>query len=411
MKAWTKHSLSLLTLFIFSMVVVVACDEDGGGDEVDALQSSRAYKGHETDRDVNNLVSVYPHILGTRLDDCQTCHRGETFTYEKNGELASVFKNACDYCHLLIHPDDRYNEPGPASYAETLNTYGAAYLDGGATTEALQAIGGEDSDGDGATNEDEIADLKYPGDPESKPGQDPAPTRAFSLDDLKALSSHEQFLLANSHKQQFDDYANYRGVRMIDLLESAGVDVSAEGFDGITVIAPDGYMKDFGVDQIAAAFPPQLYYAGFDTATLGADCGFVQYPDSLPEGLVSGGEIQGEAWLMMAYERDGATMETSSLDPTSGKINGEGPYRVILPQATPGMPDRGSKYSPTECGDGHDYDDAKNHNAGDMVRGVIAVRVNPLPQGYEDFDYKYGGWAHIDSQSLIVYGFGVSTTE
>jgi hypothetical protein len=43
-----------------------------------------------------------------------------------------------------------------------------------------------------------------------------------------------------------------------------------------------------------------------------------------------------------------------------------------------------------------------------MVRGVIAVRVNPMPAGLEEFDYQNGGWAYIDDPSVIVYGFGVA---
>ena len=43
-----------------------------------------------------------------------------------------------------------------------------------------------------------------------------------------------------------------------------------------------------------------------------------------------------------------------------------------------------------------------------MVRGVMAVRVNPLPEGTEDFDTHYGGWAYIESESVVVYGFGIT---
>jgi hypothetical protein len=80
----------------------------------------------------------------------------------------------------------------------------------------------------------------------------------------------------------------------------------------------------------------------------------------------------------------------------------------VVPQSTPGSPDRGSQYSPTTCGDAWDYDSSKDHNAGAMVRGVIAIRVNPLPAGVEDFDYRNGGWAYVDAAQLLVYGFGVS---
>ena len=43
-----------------------------------------------------------------------------------------------------------------------------------------------------------------------------------------------------------------------------------------------------------------------------------------------------------------------------------------------------------------------------MVRGVVVIRVNPLQDGVEDFDYRYGGWAFIDSESVLVYGHGVT---
>ena len=42
-----------------------------------------------------------------------------------------------------------------------------------------------------------------------------------------------------------------------------------------------------------------------------------------------------------------------------------------------------------------------------MVRGVIAIRIDPMPAGVEEFDYMNGGWAYIDAGQLIVYGHGV----
>jgi hypothetical protein len=370
--------------------------------------SSRAYKGHENDFDVHYFVNAYPNTVGTRLDDCQTCHQGGSFTYDASPTPRTVSFNACDYCHLIIHPHDPgYNEPQPTSFGETLNPFGQAYMDGGRDQAAFAAIADEDSDADGFSNAEEIAALRYPGDPDSMPGQELAPSRVFSYADLAALPQHEQFMLANSHKQQFDNYALYSGVRVIDLLMELGVNVDDPAFEGITVIAPDGYQKDFSADQIRTQFPAGLYYAGLDTATLGTECGFVTYPDELPSDLTDSGEIPGQQWLTLATGRDGLDMDSSNLDVTSGKISGEGPYRITVPQHTPGVADRGLNYSPTTCNDGHDYNDDANHNAGDMVRGVIAIRVNPLPAGYEDFDYQNGGWAFIDSRELLVYGFGV----
>ena len=97
-----------------------------------------------------------------------------------------------------------------------------------------------------------------------------------------------------------------------------------------------------------------------------------------------------------------------NLDPISGRMNGEGPYRLVVPQSVPGAPDRGSKYSPSGYEDGHDYDDSKDHNAGLCVRGIVAVRVNPIPDGYEEFDWKNGGWALIERGEIIVYGVGIT---
>lgn len=110
---------------------------------------------------------------------------------------------------------------------------------------------------------------------------------------------------------------------------------------------------------------------------------------------------------MLAYERDGIALDTSYLDVASGKIDGEGPLRIVVPQATPGKPDRGLKYSPTTCNDGYDYNEEADHNAGSMVRGVMAIRIDPMPAGVEEFDYMNGGWAYINAKQAIVYGHNV----
>jgi hypothetical protein len=42
-----------------------------------------------------------------------------------------------------------------------------------------------------------------------------------------------------------------------------------------------------------------------------------------------------------------------------------------------------------------------------MVRGVVAIRIDPMPAGVEEFDYMNGGWAYVDAGRLIIYGHGV----
>jgi hypothetical protein len=371
------------------------------------VSSSRAYKGHANDADMANLVRAYPKTAGTRLDDCQTCHRGGTFTVGSGERRRKVTRNACDFCHLTMYPVADYVEPQPKKIADTLNAFGRDYVAAGRSVSALLAIAGKDSDGDGATNGQEIEALKYPGDPQSKPGQPAAPVKVFTLAQLRALPAASEFLLTNADRQNHDAYATYKGVAVKDMLAAAGVDLARPGLQGITVISPDGYLKDVPLPDLTQPFPEGLFYAGLDVATKGPDCGHVAYPKTLPPGVKDGAAIPGAPWVILAYERDGQPLEPVRLDIKAGKIEGEGPFRVVVPQRKPGRPDRGSKHSPSRCNDGDDFDPARDHNAGLMPRGTIAIRVNPLPPGVEDFDYHNGGWAHVGSQTVLVYGFGV----
>jgi hypothetical protein len=150
-----------------------------------------------------------------------------------------------------------------------------------------------------------------------------------------------------------------------------------------------------------------VFHSGLDVGTLGDECGLVQYPETLPEDLSDGVPIPGEHRLMLGYLRNGEPLEPSHLDVTDGRIAGEGPLRIVVPQERPGSPDRGSRFSPSDCGDGLDFDEDADHNAGAMVRGVVAIRIDPMPAGVEEFDYRNGGWAYIDAGELIVYGHNV----
>ena len=179
------------------------------------------------------------------------------------------------------------------------------------------------------------------------PGQTVATLRTVSLGELITLPSHRQFMLSNTSKQKYDDYVNYTGVKITDLFDAQGIDLA--GATGITVIAPDGYMKSLPIEQATRPYPQAPFHGGLDLATLGPNCGFVHYPETLPDGVSNGAPIPGEQWMMLGYARDGAPLDSSSLDVTRGRIVGEGPLRVVVPQATPGKPDRGSQVSPSGC--------------------------------------------------------------
>jgi hypothetical protein len=377
-----------------------------------AAVSSRSYRGHDNDADMQAFVEAYRSTAGTRLDDCRTCHAGGTFTRGEGAGARTIVMNACDFCHLVVWPDaEGFDQPQPTGFAQTLNPYGADYAAAGRDADALRSIDGRDSDGDGFVNREEIAALAHPGDPASRPGQPPAPARTYDRAALGDLPYHDQFMLVNAHKQRHDFYALYGGVRIVDLLRDAGVDVDDPAFQGITVVAADGFLKDVSAARILAPCPTGLFHAGLDAAALGEDCGFVRYPRQLPAGLdatVRGPQpIPGEPWLMLAYLRDGGPLEPAVLNPAAGKIDGEGPFRLVVPQTRPDAPDRSSRISPSGCTDGLDYDDARDHNSGDMARGVVAIRVNPLPAGVEDLDLRQGGWAALARGQVLVYGFGV----
>jgi len=153
--------------------------------------SSRAYSGHENDQDANNFVNAYPSMVGTRLDDCQLCHKvGAT--------LPKTLYNSCSYCHLIPFPDPGNYSPAPASYSETLNQFGLDYLNHGRDVAAFGKIAAIDSDQDGVANDTEIKAGRFPGSGSSWPGQPLAPTITLTLNQVKAMTQHPEFLLLNA---------------------------------------------------------------------------------------------------------------------------------------------------------------------------------------------------------------------
>jgi len=397
-------AMALILVFALTACVFFGCKDD---DDPVLYFSSRAYKGHEGDIDMNNFAFAYPDIVGTRLDDCQTCHTGgEAIESDGGGSTELVYFNPCSWCHLIPFDSDVI-EGTPLSYQDTLNPYGLAYKNAGRTVVALQGIEDDDSDSDTYSNIIEIDANRYPGDPDSNPGLPVAPIYTMTWSDITSATAHTQFMLMNAHKQPNDTYDTYIGVKVIDLLLDAGVDLTSA--TGVTFISADGYAKDFTMSDIENQYPDGLYYADLDPdGFVNPDHGFVSYPsaDQMPAGLTDGGTIPHAMWLILAYKHNGTDLESSYLDPITGKINGEGPYRNIVPQSTPGSPDRGSKEAP--IGDSWDYDDLKDHNAGLCVKGVVAIRVNPMPSGLEEFDWKNAAFGLIQDKKLIIYGEGVT---
>src|SRR5512136_2481430 len=266
--------------------------------------TSRAYVGHQNDADMKGFIRQYPHAAVTRLDDCLTCHRGGI-----NGTDTEREYSPCGYCHLLAYPNPRYATGVPKTAADTLNAYGLDYKNAGRSFEAFAVVAGIDSDGDGAANAAEVADLRNPGDAASRPGLPLAPTVSLGWDEIRKLPVQHQFMLMNATKEPTDDYVDYRGVRVIDLLSAAGVYLT--GVTGITVFAPDGYSIDYTLADIQTPFPRGRFYAA-PRAFGGSDRAFVEYPEALPAGVKDKAKIPGDPWLLLAYERNGQPLDMSA---------------------------------------------------------------------------------------------------
>jgi hypothetical protein len=364
---------------------------------------SRAYVGHESDKDIHNFISQYPKAVGTRLDDCQTCHRSGIAGTDTEREYSP-----CGYCHLLQYPNARYQTGVPKGFEDTLNAYGLAYKKHGRTAEALAVIAKLDSDGDNHSNAKEIADLRYPGDSASRPGQPMAPIATLHWNDIRKLPLHDQFMLMNTTSEPFDDYTSYAGVKVQDVLEAAHVDL--KGATGITIFAPDGYSTDYSIEDVTGPFPKPYFYAAPGTIQ-DKEKIFVHYPEKIPAGILDGKEIPMASWLLLAFEREGKLLDTAQYEKGTGRLAGEGPYRLVRPQrnmagdaSRPGRPDRSVKSK--TFGDGWDFDKALDHNAGSCVRGTTVIRINPMPAGLEEYDWK-NGWPLVAEKKLVIFGRGV----
>ncbi len=347
-----------------------------------------AYSSHQNDQDINNFLAVYPFAKSTKLDDCALCHQGSS-----NGKTGS-----CDYCHQVYKTQEPHP---PQSILLTLNPYGSAYYNAGRSQDALRGMEKLDSDGDKFSNLAEIQALTFPGDPKDYPGLIAAPAVGLNLERILMLPGYSEFLLLNASNSR-DFYARYRGIKIMDLLKYAGISKKATQ---ITVYSPDGFSQTFPIKassntqyDVMGPYPYGYYYGGLD---------FVDY-SFIPRCLDNGDRIPDKLYMLLAYMRDGDPLTPGKINPTTLKLDGEGPYRLIPPQKIAGNPDRPNPKIPNvPCppkNDLYDYDCNNDHNAGFSARTVTAIRVDPLPAGTTDFRWTEGGWNLVDHAKLVIYG-------
>ena len=362
-----------------------------------AITAFAAYH-HSGDTDSDVVLAVYPDIAGTKLDSCALCHSGGQ--YEKKPG-AWVTLGSCQWCHY------EYGYDASGDINLTLNPYGKDYRDNGRNENALISIEDLDSDEDGFSNIEEIAALRFPGNDLDDPSKVTAPYRIYSRDELEGMKQHTQFMLMNTHKSG-DFYAEYTGIPLEDLLEDAGMLPSATG---IMVYAPDGWAQYHPLDpdpdplfyHIRGAYPQASFYYDEEADELLTSYGWCNYEAPSCDGYQDGDSIENENGLkaILAFKRDGEYLETGQLG-SDNKLDGEGPFRVVPPQKTPGPPDQSSNASNQDVI--WPFDEDADHNAGFSSRTVTMIKIEPLPEGTTDLDIQEAGWNFVDENKVIVYG-------
>jgi hypothetical protein len=355
-----------------------------------ALSVFAAYH-HQGERDSANFLKAYRGKAGGKLDQCALCHNGGRL--EKSG--VKVILGSCQWCHYKYG----YDMKGPL--AETLNPYGRDYLKHGRDAAAVRAVAHLDSDGDHFNNGMEIEADRFPGNAMDDPEKTSAPFRVYDRAQLEALPQHSQFLLQNASKSR-DEYAEFSGVTMETLLADARVLASATG---ITVFAPDGWsqyhplrpLDDPAMYPVFGSYPGAEYYFSPKAAAWCAydapSCSGRKPGEPIP--------VPGGLRMLLALKREGKPLLPAVLT-KENKLDGEGPYRVIVPQKVPSPPDQSSKAPDQDVL--WPYRADWDHNAGASTRSVTIIRVEPLPPGTTDIDTAEMGWTYIDEAKIVVYG-------
>jgi hypothetical protein len=351
---------------------------------------------HMGEKDSAEFLKVYPDKKDTKLDSCALCHSGGQY---KSSSGAVISMGSCQWCHY------KYGYDGKGNIKDTLNPYGNDYLTNGRNPGSISTIASKDSDGDGYKNEDEIKATRFPGIKEDDPTKKTAPFRVYTISQLESLPQHTQFLLMNASKSE-DYYAEYKGVALETLLKDAGILSSATG---IRIYSPDGWSQyhplnadpDPSMYHVFGDYPAATYQ--YDIHADKANGGWCNYSSPLCKDHSAKSLITnaGGLKLLLAYKRDGKDLTPGALT-LANKLDGEGPFRAIVPQKTPSPPDQGSTAADQNVV--WPYKADWDHNAGVSTRTATIIKVEPLPEGTTDIDIMEAGWQYVDQKKIVIYG-------
>ncbi|MBF0449597.1 MAG: carboxypeptidase regulatory-like domain-containing protein [Candidatus Magnetomorum sp.] len=360
---------------------------------VSASFSFAAYH-HMNEEDSDTFIQVYPDKKETKLDSCASCHSGGSYEkYPDSGQFISM--GSCQWCHY------KYGYDASGNIVETLNPYGKDFYIHGRNADAIKAIEIKDSDADGFSNIEEIRAFRYPGDAEDDPDKIVAPIRIYSKSELSQLPQHTQFMMMNTSRSG-DFYAEYTGVPLEILLEDAGILDTATG---VTVYAPDGWSTFHPLDpvdesslyHIKGVYPQATYYHDPEAES------WCDYSAPLCSSFSNGNiiPVSGGLKALIAIQRNGANLTPGILN-AENKLDGSGPYRIVVPQKVPSAPDQSSKADNQNVI--WPYNEDWDHNAGFCSRSVTIIKVEPLPEGTTDINIMEAGWKFIDEEKIIIYG-------
>lgn len=342
-----------------------------------------AYKAHRNDRDTSVLLQVYPQAKDGKIDNCYLCHTG--------GEEEGKYLDACDYCHAVFG----YKAPHPeGSLEKTLNPFGQAYLAAGRNADALARIAGLDADGDGFTNEQEIAAGTLPGDKNDSPEVKEAQAVIYTRDKLAHLPRISQFMVLDSAKAG-DYFATYTGVKIWDLLKDAGI---LETATDITVYSADGYSRNFSVEEIKKEYAQSQFLTRYP---------WIKYPSTVTYN--DGQQLPGKLYYLLAYERDSFPLLEGQMKAGGGDgggkyhMSGEGPYRFIAPSSLPITPQR-SQWSIDRDDSSYPYQRPVPKNADYCIKTTVAIQVNTAKSKAYHLNWSERAWELVEEGELIVYG-------
>ncbi len=363
---------------------------------------------HMGERDSEKFLDAYPEMAGTKLDHCALCHSGGS--YENNrGRMVTL--GSCQWCHYS------YGYDGSGDIADTMNQYGNDFKSYGRNVTAVMDIADMDSDGDGYTNAEEIAAGTYPGNADDHPDLTVAPYRIYTLAQLEEMGRHTQFMLMNASRSD-DAYVEYTGVPVRDVLDDAGILSSATE---IIAYAPDGWAQTHPLEYEAGdemyhvygnmpgqtyQYPPATYYYDEEAdLALNSAYGWCDYSDPACVGRSHGDPITVDGGLkaILAYKREaeGVYLDPGFLD-AENRIDGEGPFRMVVPQKSVNPPDQSSRSPQQDVVWPYVYE--WDHNAGACTKSTTILKVAPLPEGTTDIDILEAGWSYVDQNKIIVYG-------